>query len=60
MDEFDVLALATKAGIKPQDMKEMTYVSLVNTLIAMVDDGTSDSSDGVREATPEDIKRFFG
>ena len=41
-----------------EEMKEMSYVSLVNVLISMVYD--EDATNGVSEATPEDIRRYFG
>lgn len=36
----------------------MSYVSLINVLIAYVSGGKE--SETVREATPDDIKRYFG
>lgn len=58
LDDFDVFALAKKSGISVEEMKEMSYVSLVNVLISMVYD--EDTTNGVSEATPEDIRRYFG
>lgn len=61
VDEYDVMALAKRLGISIEEMKEMSYVSLINTLIASVnDEAIKEDSGFTREATPEDIKRYFG
>lgn len=39
------------------DMKEMSYVSLLNILLSNIENTTSD---GTRTATQEDIDRVFG
>ena len=55
------MALAKRLGISIEEMKEMSYVSLINTLIASVnDEAIKEDSGFTREATPEDIKRYFG
>ena len=48
------MALAIRVGIKPDDMKQMSYVSLMNILISTV------QRDEEKQATQEDIERFFG
>ena len=48
------MALAIRVGIKPDDMKQMSYVSLMNILISTVE------RDEEKQATQEDIERFFG
>lgn len=50
-----MMSLCLKLGIKPEDMKEMSFVSLVNILISNVED-----TDKPKKATQEDIKRFIG
>lgn len=39
-----------------EDMKEMSFVSLLNILLSSIES----SSDGTRKATQEDIDRVFG
>ena len=51
------MALAKRLNITIDDMKEMTFTSLLNILLSSIQDNTSD---GVREATQEDIDRLFG
>ena len=55
IDEYDTFALATRLHITVEDMKQMSYVSLMNILISSVD-----TEGGETEATQEDIDRFFG
>ena len=52
-DEYDVLALAKRLNITLDDMKQMSYVSLMNILISNVE---TDEKKG----TEEDIRRMFG
>lgn len=49
------MALAKRLGITNEEMKEMTFVSLMNILISSIED-----SDGTQQATQSDIDRLFG
>ena len=51
------MALAKRLGISIQEMKEMSFTSLLNILLANIESNTS--VDDVREATQEDINRIF-
>lgn len=53
MDIFEVVALAKRLNISFSDMKEMTFISLMNILLSTVE------SD-VKEATQTDINSFLG
>ena len=55
MDEYEVVALAKRLNITLDDMKEMKFVSLMNILLANVEE-----KNGTREATQEDINKYFG
>ena len=52
-DEETVVALAKRLNITFDDMKEMTFVSLINIMLSSIDDSDT-------EATQEDIDRMFG
>ena len=52
-DEYDVVALAKRLNITLDDMKEMSYNSLINILLSSVEDDE-------KQATQEDIDRYFG
>lgn len=52
-DEETVVALAKRLNITFDDMKEMTFVSLMNIMLYSIDDSDT-------EATQEDIDRMFG
>lgn len=54
-DEYEVFALAKRLGITSEEMKEMSFVSLMNILISSVDD-----EDKTKSATQSDIDRMFG
>ena len=56
IDEYQILALAKRLNISMNDMKEMSFISLLNILLSSIED-TSDS--GIRDATQEDIDRFI-
>lgn len=49
------MSLATRCGIKIEDMKQMSYVSLINILVSAVG-GTEEE----KQASQEDIDTFFG
>lgn len=49
------MALAKRLNITMNDMKEMSFVSLLNILLSSVE---SLSDDGTRTATQEDIDRL--
>lgn len=53
VDEYEVVALAKRLNITFDDMKQMSFVSLMNILLSTVEDDT-------REATQEDIQKYFG
>ena len=48
-----MVALAKRLNITLDDMKEMSYVSLMNILISSVEEDE-------KQATQEDIDRYFG
>lgn len=48
-----MVALAKRLNITLDDMKEMSYVSLMNILISSVEEDE-------KAATQEDIDRYFG
>lgn len=49
------MSLCLKANIKPDDLKNMSFVSLVNILASYVEEKPT-----TRKATKEDIDRFIG
>lgn len=53
MDIYEVVALAKRLNITFEDMKQMSFVSLVNILLSSVEEKEQD-------ATQEDIDSFFG
>lgn len=55
VDEFEIIALAKRLGISIEEMKEMSFVSLMNILISSVE-----SEDDTKTATQSDIDRIFG
>lgn len=55
VDEFEIIALAKRLGISIEEMKEMSFVSLMNILISSIDD-----DDKTRKANQNDIDRMFG
>ena len=56
VDEYEIVALAKRLNISIEDMKQMSFVSLMNILISAVDNGESEE----KEASQEDIDSFFG
>ena len=57
LDEFETVALANRLNISMDDMKRMSHTSLLNILLSNIENDTS--SNNVRNATQEDIDRFF-
>lgn len=53
VDEYEVVAMAKKIGITFEEMKQMTFVSLINILLSSVEEHDN-------KATQEDIDRMFG
>ena len=53
VDEYEVIALAKRLNITFDDMKEMSFVSLMNILLSTVEEDE-------KQATQEDINRYFG
>lgn len=49
------MALCLKAGLKKEDLEDMSFVSLTNILISYVD-----NQDKPKKATQQDIERFKG
>lgn len=58
IDEYEIIALAKRLNITMDDMKGMSFTSLLNILISSVYDDNN-SKDGVRDATLEDIEKYF-
>lgn len=54
VDEFEILALAKRLGISTEEMKDMSFVSLVNILVSSID------SNNDKTGTEEDVRRMFG
>lgn len=52
------MALAKRLNITTDDLKEMSFTSLLNILLSNID-FTSTASDGTRSATQEDIDRLM-
>ena len=52
IDEYEVVALAKKLGITFDEMRQMSFVSLINIMLSSVEQQ--------KEATQEDIDRMFG
>ena len=55
LDVYGVVALAKRLNISIDEMKDMSFVSLVNILISTVESKDSSS----RMATQSDINKFF-
>lgn len=53
MDEYEIVALAKRQGYTLDDMKEMSFVTLTNCLLSIVEEDS-------KQASQEDIDRFFG
>ena len=53
-DEYEIYGIATRLGITSEDMKNMSFVSLYNTIISCTAEETE------RKATQEDINAFLG
>jgi len=54
VDEYEVVALAKRLNITFDDMKNMSYISLMNILLSSVE------SEESKNATQADIDRMFG
>lgn len=55
IDEYEIMALCKRLNITTEDMKDMSFVSLINILISSVEE-----KDTTKKATKEDIRRFIG
>ena len=53
MDIFEVVALAKRLNISFADMKEMSFISLMNILLSTVESDT-------KQATQDDINALLG
>lgn len=56
IDAYEIIALAKRLNISIDEMKDMSFVSLMNILISSVE---NNEEDNVRKATQEDIDRMF-
>ena len=54
-NSIEIMALEIRQGIRPEDMQQMSFVSLMNILISAVEE-----KDTTRKASKEDIERFVG
>ena len=52
INEYEVYALAKRFNITDEEMKNMSFVSLMNILISTVSDE--------RKGTEDDLRRLFG
>lgn len=57
IDEYEIIALAKRLNITLNDMKEMSFVSLINILLSNMD---SETFENTKEATQDDINKYFG
>ena len=55
VDEYEVIALAKRLNITFDDMKEMSFVSLMNILLSSVEEHSD-----TRQGTEEDARKYFG
>lgn len=53
IDEYEVVALAKRLNITFDDMRNMSFVSLMNILLSTIDDKE-------KKPTQSDIDKFFG
>ena len=53
VDEFEVIALAKRLNISMEDMKQMSFVSLINILLSSVEEKEN-------KPTQADIDKMFG
>lgn len=53
MDEYEVVALAKRLNITIDDMKQMSFISLINILISTIEEKDT-------EASQADIDKYFG
>ena len=53
MDEYDVVALAKRLGYTFEEMKQMSYVTLMNNMLSNVEEEE-------KSATQEEIDKYFG
>ena len=53
LDEYEVVAFAKRLGYTFEELKEMSYVTLMNNMLSNVEEED-------KTATQEDIDRFFG
>lgn len=54
IDEYEIIALAKKLGISTEEMKDMSFTSLLNILISSID------TEKEIKATEDDVRRMFG
>ena len=54
IDEYEIMRLAKSQGISIEEMKDMSFVSLINVLLSLVE------SESEQLATEEDVRRMFG
>lgn len=54
IDEYEIISLAKKLGISTEEMKDMSFTSLLNILISSID------TEKEIKATEDDVRRMFG
>lgn len=54
IDEYEIISLAKKLGISTEEMKDMSFTSLLNILISSID------TEKETKATEDDVRRMFG
>lgn len=55
MDEYEIIAIAKKLNITFEEMKQMSFVSLINVMLSSVD-----TDEKEKKPTQEDIDKVFG
>lgn len=54
LNEYELFALAKRLNFGIPELKKITFITLINTLLASVDENVK-----TQEATEEDINAFF-
>lgn len=52
-DEFEVFSVALRLGLNTEDLKQMSFVSLYNTIISCTNEETT------HKATQQDINKYL-
>ena len=57
--EHEFIVTCLRIGLKIEDLKQLTYVDVLKILISFIGkDNKKEEKNGVREATPEDIRKL--